>query len=75
MGIGATMSGALAEAGANVVIAQRRVELCEAICAEYRRAYGVDAMAHKLDVTSEPQVSEFVGTVMARYGRPASTSS
>ena len=26
-------------------------------------------MAHKLDVTSEPQVSEFVGTVMARYGR------
>jgi len=69
VGIGAMISRGLAEAGAHVVVAQRRFELCEALCAEYRRSYGVDAMAYRLDVTREEEVAEFVRKVMDHYGR------
>jgi NAD(P)-dependent dehydrogenase (short-subunit alcohol dehydrogenase family) len=69
VGIGAMISRALAEAGAHVILAQRRLELCEALCAEYREKYGIDAMPCRLDVTSEPEVAEFVRRVIEHYGR------
>jgi NAD(P)-dependent dehydrogenase (short-subunit alcohol dehydrogenase family) len=69
VGIGKMISRGLAEAGAKVVIAQRRYELCDALCAEYREKYGVEALPLKLDVTKEREIVDCVERVMARFGR------
>ena len=69
VGIGKMISRSLAEAGATIVVAQRRFDLCESVCAEYRERYGVPALAAKLDVTKEPEVVDCVAQVMARFGR------
>ena len=69
VGIGKMISRGLAEAGAKVVIAQRRFELCDVLCGEYREKYGVEALPLKLDVTKEREIVDCVEQVIARFGR------
>jgi len=69
VGIGKMISQALAEAGANVVVAQRRFDLCDAVCADYRTRFGVGALPVKLDVTKEPEIVACVEKAVAEFGR------
>lgn len=58
-GIGAATAIALAELGHPVALGARRVEICETM-AEKIRADGGEAFAHRLDVTDNASVDEFV---------------
>lgn len=66
-GIGTEVARALAAAGMPVALGARRTEACEAVAAEIR-ANGGEAIAHRLDVTSDESVAEFAATVTERLG-------
>lgn len=67
-GIGAATALALGRAGANVVLAARRIEACEALAAQIQ-AHGGQAMALPVDVTVEEAVRGAVETAVSRFGR------
>lgn len=67
-GLGLQMATALAEAGAQVVIASRNVRRCESI-AESLRAQGGPHMALALDLNDPDAAQAMVRAVMAQYGR------
>ncbi|MEE8400433.1 MAG: glucose 1-dehydrogenase [Desulfobacterales bacterium] len=67
-GLGKEMALALAEAGADVLVAQRRVEVAEKV-AEEIRAMGRDAMAVKVDVSNAADVEGMVKAAMDRFGK------
>ena len=54
-GIGFQMATGLAEAGSNIVLCSRKVEVCEAACAELEKL-GVQTLAVACDVTKLDQV-------------------
>ncbi len=64
-GLGPVMSKMLADEGAKVVMAARRVELVEAAAAEI----GDAAVAIQADVTSEADVAAMVDVAMDRWGQ------
>lgn len=67
-GLGSQMAEALAEAGANVAIAARRVERCE----ETRKAIealGARAMVVQCDIAKEEDCNNLVDTVVREFGR------
>lgn len=66
--LGFQMATALAEAGAQVVIASRNLEHCEARAAELA-AQGYSAMAVRLDATDYASVQAMADAVLARRGR------
>lgn len=67
-GLGVTMAEALADAGANVVIAARRVENLEALAAKIEGAGG-KAMAYRCDVGDSASVRELVAAAWDAFGR------
>jgi|YNPBryantNP2012_1023418.scaffolds.fasta_scaffold21558_1 NAD(P)-dependent dehydrogenase (short-subunit alcohol dehydrogenase family) len=66
--LGFQMATALAEAGAQVVIASRNLQNCEAKAAELSQKYR-EAMAVRLDATDYASVQAMADTVMAKWGR------
>jgi NAD(P)-dependent dehydrogenase (short-subunit alcohol dehydrogenase family) len=66
-GIGAAVGKALARAGADVVLADRQIDLAERISADIRRAGG-RATAEELDVRSLPSMVRVVDRTVARCG-------
>lgn len=66
--LGSAMSEALAEAGANVVIASRGVDKCQAL-ADRLSQDGPECIALKLDVNDETQVRQVVDKSAERFGR------
>ncbi|MGN0064369.1 MAG: SDR family oxidoreductase [Nocardioides sp.] len=66
-GIGAETARAFAAAGIPVALGARRVEQCEEIAAELRAAGG-EAVAHRLDMSSDGSVAEFAEKVRADLG-------
>ncbi len=66
-GIGAETARALAEAGIPVALGARRLEQCEAVAAEIRTAGG-EAVAHRLDMSSDESVAAFADAVRADLG-------
>jgi len=66
-GIGRQMAGALAEAGANVVLCARKVERCEQAAAELA-TLGVRALALRCDVRSPEDVRAVVERTLAELG-------
>ena len=66
-GLGRQMALALAEAGANVVLAARKVERCEETARE-ASALGVRAVALRCDVTSPDEIASVVGRTLADFG-------
>ena len=67
-GIGLQMAKGLAEAGANIVICSRRVEVCEEAAGQIEKL-GVKALALGCDVTKADQVEKMKDAVLAKFGR------
>jgi NAD(P)-dependent dehydrogenase (short-subunit alcohol dehydrogenase family) len=67
-GIGFRMALGLAEAGASVVIASRKLEACEQAAHELEKT-GAKALAVACDVTKQDQVEAMKDAVMKRFGR------
>ena len=67
-GIGFRMALGLAEAGSNVVIASRKLDVCEQAAGEIQKT-GVQTLAVACDVTEPEQVEAMKDKVMQRFGR------
>jgi NAD(P)-dependent dehydrogenase (short-subunit alcohol dehydrogenase family) len=68
-GLGRETVLALAEAGADVLIASRRVESCERVAAEVRRRTGRRAVAHACHVGRWDEVTALAETAYETFGR------
>jgi NAD(P)-dependent dehydrogenase (short-subunit alcohol dehydrogenase family) len=68
-GIGRAIAQALAEAGADVVIASRKLEACEAAAAEVRGATGRRAVAIACHVGRWADCDQLIAESLARLGR------
>ena len=69
VGLGRQMAQALAEAGANVVLAARRVERCEAAAEMIRRETGTETLAVRCDVSSPEEVKNLVSQTLQRFAK------
>ncbi|MDT3700534.1 MAG: glucose 1-dehydrogenase [Thermincola sp.] len=67
-GLGKQMAEALAEFGANVVLAARKVERCETAASEIRQSYGVEALAVECDLAREEDIVELVSRTVKAFG-------
>ncbi|RAT94147.1 SDR family NAD(P)-dependent oxidoreductase [Brevibacillus sp. Leaf182] len=67
-GLGRFMALALAEAGANIVVCSRRVEICENVVKEIE-ALGKQAFAIALDVTDPESVRKGVKRAIEHFGK------
>lgn len=67
-GMGAATALALGKAGANVVLAARRIDACEALVRDITWAGG-KALAVKMDVDVEADVREAVALAVKQFGR------
>jgi NAD(P)-dependent dehydrogenase (short-subunit alcohol dehydrogenase family) len=68
-GLGREMAFACAHAGADVVIASRKLDACEQIAAEVEKATGRQAMPYEVHVGRWDQLEPFVDAVYDRFGR------
>jgi len=68
-GLGRQMAYALGEAGANLVIAARKVERCQKVAKEMEAELGVRVVPAALDVTKPEMIEEFYAMVMKEFGR------
>lgn len=68
IGLGAQMAVGLAEAGANLVIAARKVERCADLCAELEKN-GVKAIAVACDVSDAASCQNLIDTTVKEFGR------
>jgi NAD(P)-dependent dehydrogenase (short-subunit alcohol dehydrogenase family) len=68
-GIGRAIADALAQAGADVVIASRKLDACEAAAAEVRAATGSKAAAIACHVGNWADCDSLVAQTVARFGR------
>jgi NAD(P)-dependent dehydrogenase (short-subunit alcohol dehydrogenase family) len=67
-GIGKFIAHGLAEAGANVVIASRKVQTCEEVAKDLEKL-GVKALAVKCDMASEEDIAGLVDATMKEFGK------
>jgi NAD(P)-dependent dehydrogenase (short-subunit alcohol dehydrogenase family) len=67
-GLGLTFAEALAECGANVILAARRIERLEQLSDTLTRKYGTTAIPVKTDVSQEPDVLRMVNTAVEQFG-------
>jgi NAD(P)-dependent dehydrogenase (short-subunit alcohol dehydrogenase family) len=67
-GLGYQMVKAFAERGADVIIASRKLDACEAVADEVR-ALGRRAMAYSVHAAKWPQLDAMVEAVYAEFGR------
>jgi len=67
-GLGLTFAEALAECGANVILAARRIERLEQLSDTLTRKYGTKAIPIKTDVSQEPDVLRMVKTAVEHFG-------
>jgi gluconate 5-dehydrogenase len=68
VGLGAQMAAALAEAGANVVVAARKVDRCQAMCVKLEEN-GVRAIAVACDVSKAEDCQNLIDTTIKEFGR------
>lgn len=66
--LGRAMATALAELGAAVHIASRRLDVCEAT-ASYLRAGGLEVYAHAADITAVGDIDALIDRIADRHGR------
>jgi NAD(P)-dependent dehydrogenase (short-subunit alcohol dehydrogenase family) len=65
---GRTLAGALASAGARLIVASRNLDSCAQV-AEEERAKGYDVRAMSFDQASEASIVELRGRIQAEFGR------
>ncbi|MGE5543490.1 MAG: SDR family oxidoreductase [Bacillota bacterium] len=68
-GIGVQMSYALAEAGASLVIAARKLDRCAAAAEKMTQELGVKVLPARCDVTKEEEIDALFELVMREFGR------
>jgi NAD(P)-dependent dehydrogenase (short-subunit alcohol dehydrogenase family) len=68
-GLGRAMVLGFAHAGADVIIASRKLDACEAVAEEVRQTTGRDAMAHACHVGRWQDVDALVEAAYDRFGR------
>lgn len=68
-GLGKAMGKGLAEAGANLVIADINLDLAKETANEFETETGNQALACKVDVTNVSDVEQMVSDVMDKFGR------
>jgi len=68
-GLGKVMAGALAEAGASVVVASRNARQVRAVAEELQSAHGQACRGYGCDVTDPDQVKALVAQTLADFGR------
>ncbi len=68
IGLGAQMCSALAEAGANVVVAARKVERCAALCEELEKL-GVRAVPAACDVSKDEDRQNLIDLTVKEFGK------
>ena len=73
-GIGAGIARKLAEAGANVVLAARRVDRIESLAQELSERYNVQCAAIPTDMTNRASVKAMVAKALAFYDREGTGS-
>ena len=68
-GLGVQMAKALASEGCNIVAIARRQDKLDAVVAEIKAAYGVEALALKCDITDTEAVNATVAKALEHFGR------
>jgi NAD(P)-dependent dehydrogenase (short-subunit alcohol dehydrogenase family) len=68
-GIGRGIAEALAEAGAHIVIAARRVKRCEEACREIQEKIGVRTLPHRCDIDNRDEIEILVNDVIKEMGQ------
>jgi gluconate 5-dehydrogenase len=68
IGLGAQMCTALAEAGANVVVAARKVERCVSLCSELEKL-GVKALPAACDVGNPDDCQKLIDLAVKEFGK------
>jgi len=68
-GIGVQMAYALGEAGADLVIASRKLDNCKLAAETMEKELAVNVMPEKLDVMNPEDIDTFYDGVMDKYGR------
>ncbi len=68
-GIGEGCAVALARAGADLMLAQRRTEVGERVAQRLRDEFGVKAASITIDVTKPEDIERMIAATMERYGR------
>jgi NAD(P)-dependent dehydrogenase (short-subunit alcohol dehydrogenase family) len=68
-GIGRGIAEGLAEAGASLVIAARRLEKCEKTCKEIGEKTGVKTAALRCDITNVDEIEALVNDVIGTFGQ------
>ena len=67
-GIGRGIAEGLADAGASIVIAARRLEKCEEACKEITERTGVRTLPHGCDITNNDEIEALVSNVAGDLG-------
>lgn len=69
MGLGQAMATALAQAGADIVIADIQEDVAQATATTIRETEGVQATSLKVDVTNPDDVQKMVDDVVDEFGK------
>ena len=68
-GIGRGIAEGLADAGADIVIAARRLDLCRQACQSIAARSGVKTLPVRCDITDPVGIDDLVNTVTAQFGQ------
>lgn len=68
-GIGLQMSYALGEAGANLVLASRKIERCAEVAKKMKEELKVEVLPVQCDVAKEEDIDRLFDEVMKKFGR------
>jgi gluconate 5-dehydrogenase len=68
-GIGEFIAAGLAESGANLVIASRKVENCREVAERLSKVHGIKAIAVKCDLGSKEEIESMVDEAVKEFGR------
>jgi gluconate 5-dehydrogenase len=63
------MAAALADRGANIVLAARKLDQCRALADEIAASFGVETLALACDISDEAQVKAAVAATQEEFGR------
>ena len=68
-GLGYQLAQTLADAGANLVIAARKVDKCKESAAKLEEDFGIKALPARLDLTKPEEIDALVEVVKNEYGK------